>query len=64
MRILPPGKSIEDKYYIGFYQEGKLIAVMDLIDMCMSNNWKGIIWDKLNTKQSGNKDIVNEWRNS
>ena len=32
MRILPPGKVIEDKYYIGFYQEGKLIAVMDLID--------------------------------
>lgn len=29
---MPPGKSIEDKYYIGFYQEGKLIAVMDLID--------------------------------
>lgn len=32
MRILPPGKVIEDKYYIGFYQNGKLIAVMDLID--------------------------------
>ncbi len=32
MRILPSGKTIEDKYYIGFYQEGKLIAVMDLID--------------------------------
>lgn len=32
MRILPPGKVIKDKYYIGFYQNGKLIAVMDLID--------------------------------
>ena len=32
MRILPPGKVIEDKYYIGFCQDGKLIAVMDLID--------------------------------
>ena len=32
MRILPPGKVIEDKYYIGFYQDGKLIAIMDLID--------------------------------
>ena len=32
MKILPPGKVIEDKYYIGFYQDGRLIAVMDLID--------------------------------
>ena len=32
MRILPPGKVIEDKYYIGFCQDGKLIAVMDLND--------------------------------
>ena len=32
MRILPPGKVIEDKYYIGICQDGKLIAVMDLND--------------------------------
>lgn len=32
MRILPQGKAIEDKYYIGFYQDERLIAVMDLID--------------------------------
>ena len=32
MRILPPGKVIEDKYYIRFCQDGKLIAVMDLND--------------------------------
>lgn len=32
MRDLPPGKTIEDKYYVGFYQEEKLIAVMDFID--------------------------------
>ena len=31
MAILPPGKSLEDKYFIGFYMEGTLIAVMDLI---------------------------------
>ena len=29
---MPPGKVIEDKYYIGICQDGKLIAVMDLID--------------------------------
>lgn len=32
MKILPPQKSMDDKYYIGFYQKNKLIAVMDLID--------------------------------
>lgn len=32
MRIVPHGKTIEDKYYIGFYQDGKLVAIMDLID--------------------------------
>lgn len=32
MRALPPDKTIEDKYYVGFYKNEKLIAVMDLID--------------------------------
>lgn len=32
MQALPPQKSMEDKYYIGWFDEDKLIAVMDLID--------------------------------
>ena len=32
MRALPPGKEAEDKYYIGFLRDGRLHAVMDLID--------------------------------
>lgn len=33
MSLLPPGRSEEDKYYIGFYEEegGSPVAVMDLI---------------------------------
>ncbi|MDO5425034.1 MAG: GNAT family N-acetyltransferase [Eubacteriales bacterium] len=31
LRALPPGVSEEEKYYVGFYREGKLLAVMDLI---------------------------------
>lgn len=31
MLTLPPNVSIEDKFYIGFYAGGTLIAVMDLI---------------------------------
>lgn len=32
LHITPPDIELKDKYYIGFYQEGTLIAVMDLID--------------------------------
>lgn len=39
-------------------------AVMDLIDICISNNWKGIIWDKLEPQNNGKENIVNEWRNA
>lgn len=31
MAALPPGKTYEDKLYVGFFQEGFLVAVMDLI---------------------------------
>lgn len=31
MKALPPHKTMEDKYYLGFYEENRLIAVMDLI---------------------------------
>ena len=31
LAALPPNKTINDKYYIGFYDGNVLIAVMDLI---------------------------------
>lgn len=31
MATLPPGKELSDKYYLGFYSRGKLVAVLDLI---------------------------------
>lgn len=31
MNALPPNKDIQDKYYVGYYDGEKLIAVMDLI---------------------------------
>ena len=30
-------------------------AVCNLIDDCMANNWKGIIWDRLNQQSTYNK---------
>lgn len=32
MSALPPGRSMADKHYIGFFEEEELIAVMDLIE--------------------------------
>ena len=31
MRALPPGKGLDDKYYLGFFDGAELVAVMDLI---------------------------------
>ena len=31
MAALPPGKGPEDKYFLGFFRDERLIAVMDLI---------------------------------
>ena len=31
LTVLPPGKGAEDKYFVGFYEEDALIAVLDLI---------------------------------
>ena len=31
MNALPTGKEVADKYYVGYYDGGKLIAVLDLI---------------------------------
>ncbi len=33
-------------------QKYRDFTVIDLIDTCMANNWKGIIWDKLETANS------------
>lgn len=32
LKITPPGIPMEQKYYIGFFEKDRLIAVMDLID--------------------------------
>lgn len=31
MKALPPGMSYDDKFYVGFFKESKLIAVMDFV---------------------------------
>ena len=31
MTALPPGTTMQDKYFVGFFADGRLVAVMDLI---------------------------------
>lgn len=31
LTALPPGKTMDDKFFVGFYQEGQLVALLDLI---------------------------------
>ncbi len=38
MNALPPGKQMDDKHYIGFYNNKDLIAVMDLIERFPDEN--------------------------
>lgn len=32
LSALPPNKTMKDKYYVGFFDNGQMVAVMDLID--------------------------------
>ncbi len=32
LSALPPNVTMEDKYFVGFYEKGRMLAVMDLID--------------------------------
>jgi len=38
MTVLPPGKTMEDKFFVGFYEKDQLIAIMDLIAGYPNNN--------------------------
>lgn len=60
MRALPDGKTAEDKHYIGFYKEGKLIAVMDLITHFPEENaaWIGFFMTKSESQYQGVGGII------
>ncbi len=30
--VLPPGKTLDEKYYVGYFKEERLIAILDLLD--------------------------------
>lgn len=48
-------KSLLKKISVQAQEHGDF-AVIDLIDLCMANNWKGIIWDKLETVNGASRN--------
>ena len=55
MDALPEGKTPDDKYYIGYYDDGVLIAVMDLILRFPEHNvvWIGFFMTKTDIQHQG-----------
>lgn len=63
LRALPKGKSFDDKYYIGFYQKEKLVAVMDFITEYPNKETVYIGFFMMNKKMQGKgigTDIIAE----
>lgn len=63
LRALPKGKCFDDKYYIGFYQKEKLVAVMDFITEYPNKETVYIGFFMMNKKMQGKgigTDIITE----
>lgn len=62
MAALPPGRSMDDKYYIGYLGDHKLIAVMDLICFYPDENtvWIGLFMMDQNHQGKGEGTAIIE----
>ena len=55
MEALPPNKSYDDKYYIGFFENDSLVAIMDLMLSDRRNCLHWIIYDKCTISKQRNR---------
>ena len=55
MNALPPGKQMDDKFYVGFFEKQELIAVMDLINQFPDDNttFIGFFMTKVSEQNKG-----------
>lgn len=63
LKALPPRKNYDDKYYLGFYNQGQLVAVLDLIMKFPDNNTAFIGFFMMNYEFQGlgiGTHIINE----
>ncbi len=54
LRITPPGIPLEQKYYVGFFEKGKLVAVLDLEDGYPDEDYAYIGFFMINHEMQGN----------
>ncbi len=62
MRALPPGNSADDKFYVGYFRNNELIAIMDLIVSYPNKNtaWIGLFMMAQNHQGKGNGSKIIE----
>lgn len=63
MTELPTGKTLDDKYFVGFWEDDSLIAILDLIIGYPNENTAFIGWFMMNRDGQGNgigSEIVQE----
>ncbi len=63
MKALPPGKEMSDKHYIGYYDAGSLLAVMDFILAYPNEHtaFIGFFMTKVSTQNAGiGSSIISE----
>lgn len=63
MTELPPGKSLDDKYFVGFWEDDSLIAILDLIIGYPNEDTAFVGWFMMNRERQGEgvgSEIVQE----
>ena len=53
LTMLPPNKTIDDKYYLGFYDDHSLLCVMELIEKYPKDNYCYIGFFMMNINSQG-----------
>ena len=54
MDNLPPGKILDEKYYVGYYEDNRLIAIMDMIEAFPDNDTAFISFFMVRHELQGN----------
>ncbi len=53
LTALPPGKTLDDKFFVGFYEQNKLVAILDLITGYPDSDTAYIGWFMMNREFQG-----------
>lgn len=53
MKALPPGSKMKDKYFLGFFMEKELVAILDLVRGYPNEKTAYIGWFMMNSKFQG-----------